>query len=689
MAPENKHPMPQRRLAAIMFADIVGYTAMMQQDETDGFIRLERYREILEEKVAAYQGEILNHYGDGSLSVFASTVNAITCAKEIQESLKLPPEVPLRIGIHRGEVVSEGKYIYGDDVNVASRIESLAAPGSVLLTQQVKYELQKFPEYKTLSLGDFSFKNVKEPMEVFALDLKGLSVPTREGIKKTSRVAKAFEAPRSKVSQAISWIVFLLSVIIVGGYLVNTFWLHTKSVGKSIAVLPFKDLSPSGGQGYFSDGISEEILNALTQIKDLKVVGRTSSFSFRGKDDSFQEIGEQLGVGTILEGSVQKAGERVRVIAKLINTKDGSQIWSERYNRELNDIFAIQEDVARAVATNLKSILLADEETKMVKILTENQAAYELYLRGKYMLSQRTDGVEKATEFFERAIELDPKFAAAYAGLGHAYLWLAWGYYLPSHNAFPQAQFYAKEALRLDSTMTYAHYLLGSVNLWYNWEWQLAKQSLEIALALNPSESAANLDLGWYYTIIGQPNKAFAQVEQAIARDHLNLEYNVDLAEMYRMARQYDKALEVGQSMRQIYPDNSDTHWAIGMAYYNKGDFSQAVTSFREAVRLSNEESWALVHLAFALGKIPNSQKEIQTIMSQLDEDTTVEETLPVELAMMYLSLGDQQKALDLLEGAFEIRANWLVSLKVDPVWDALRGKARFKALVEKMDFPD
>ncbi|MCO6480959.1 MAG: tetratricopeptide repeat protein [Phaeodactylibacter sp.] len=684
--------MPTRRLAAIMFADIAGYTAMMQADEADGLRRLKHFRAVMGESVGRHQGKILQHYGDGSLVLFDSAVEAVASAKEMQLTLLKEPKVPLRIGIHIGDIITEGDYIYGDGVNLASRVESLGTPGSILITERVIHDLRNHPQFQPVSLGKFEFKNVAEPMEVFALADTGITVPRQSELSARPKVKPSRRKITGGGRPAAFWIAVAVGIAIILGAGASFLWLRQQEAplaaeaaipGRSIAVLPFRDLSPDGGQQYFGDGIAEDILNALAQVRALKVAGRTSSFSFRGSESSMQDIGRKLGVNTVLEGSVRRAGEQVRVTAQLVSTEDGYQLWSQRYDRDITDIFAIQDEIARAVADNLKVILLNGG----IQPLTDAPEAYEWYLRGRHMLSQRSEGSEAAVEFFRRAISIDPDFAAAYAGLGNAYLWLGWSNTLPSRDAFPQARRFAEQALQRDSTLAYAHAILGSVNLWFDWEWTDAFASLERAVSLNPSEAGAYLDLGWYYAVSGRFALAIANMEKATAIDPLNLEYNIDLADIYRMEGNYARAREIGLAMQELYPDNSEAPWILGLIDYTRKDYPSAVNYFREAVRLSGGEAWSEMHLAMALAKA-GQRKEAQLLLKKLEASEQVEEAAHVEMAPVYWNLGQKQAALAWLERSYEWHANWMISLRMDPLWAEMRGEGRFEALVERMGFP-
>jgi TolB-like protein/class 3 adenylate cyclase/Flp pilus assembly protein TadD len=671
--------MPTRRLAAILFADITGYTAMMQRDEEDGMRRLHRFREVLEERVAAHEGKVLQHIGDGSLVVFDSAVEAVACAQEVQIMLQVSPKVPVRIGIHLGDVVMEDGQVYGDGVNLASRVESLGAPGSVLVTDRLMPDLRSHPEFSAVSMGRFRLKNVAEPIEVFAMQGDGIYTPN---------MADLSEMPIQERKRRLH-LTWLLGVAAVAALALLLWWwlpqfsgasTAYKAPDKSIAVLSFKDLSPKGEDTYFAEGIAEEVLNALAQVPDLKVAGRTSSFMLRERGEELTQIGKSLNVGTVLEGSVRRQGKRVRINAQLISTADGYQLWSERYDRELDDIFAIQDEIARAVADELKVILLSEG----VKQGTDNREAYEWYLRGRYELSQRSDGVEEARAYFRRALDIDPNFANANAGLGNAYLWLGWNNYLPSREAFPKARQYAEQALAQDSSLAYAHAILGSVNLWYEWKWEQAEEHLRKALELHPSEAAAYLDLGWLYFVRGSTAQGINYASRALSIDPLNLEYTIDLADFYRMSGQYGEAERLAREMADAYPNNSEVYWIQGVIAYDQGRFGEAVTQFEQSVQRSGGDAWSSMYLAAAYAKNGDT-KAARDLLDKLEAMPQVAEAAFAEMAPAYWAAGDEEAALKWLQRAYEWHANWMISLKVDPMWNDMRQAPAFQSVVEKM----
>jgi tetratricopeptide (TPR) repeat protein len=364
-------------------------------------------------------------------------------------------------------------------------------------------------------------------------------------------------------------------------------------------------------------------------------------------------------------------------------------MWSQSYQRAWEDIFAIQDEIAKAVADNLKVILIDDGSRTLVKPLTDNREAYEWYLRGRYMLSQRSDGAEKSAQFFREALRRDSSFTAAYAGLGHAYLWLGWGNYRPSHIAFDSARHYAREALRRDSLSSYAHYIHGAVHLWYDWDWDKARAALEKALSLNTAEASAYLDRGWLHAVGGDFSAAIEQMRKAVELDPLNLEFNLDMADLHRMARQYPQALEIAKAMLEVYPDNSDAHWMVGMIEFTRRNYAEALPHFRRAVLLSQDDDWSRIHLAMALVKAPETRAEGVALLQELTNQKDLDTQAPVELALAFASLGDRNKALDLLELSYQLHANWLISLKIEPLWDELRQENRFRALSRRMRFPN
>ncbi len=446
--------MPQsRQLAAIMFTDIEGYTATMLQDEQKAIMLKDRHRLILENEHRKFNGHIIQYYGDGTLSIFISAVQAVQCALAMQQFFCRLPSVPVRIGLHMGDIIINDGHAFGDGVNLASRIESLGVAGSVLISDKVNDELHNQPEFKTLSMGTYQFKNIEREVEVFALVHEALVKPIPNSLK-----GKIVEKKTSPMRSSIP--------------------------KKSVAVLPFVNMSNDPEQEYFSDGMAEEILNSLSHLNDLKVAGRTSSFQFKGKNIDLRELGQKLGVNTVLEGSVRKQGNRLRVTVQLVNVEDGFHLWSEKYDREIDDIFSIQDEIALSVTEKLKISLLETERAIITMTPTENKEAYDLYLKGRFYWNRRGPGLKKGLEYFLQAAELDPEFSLALAGIADTYALFGFYSVLPPHEVVPKARQAAERAIHSNPARVEPYSVLAFLTSFYDWNWTEAKKQFEKAIAM-------------------------------------------------------------------------------------------------------------------------------------------------------------------------------------------------------------
>ncbi len=617
--------MQSRKLAAILFADIVGYTAIMQRNEHEGLRMVKRFREVLEKKVSELQGEILQYYGDGSLIIFSSGISALQCAKEIQKVLNDKNNsssgivsVPLRIGIHIGDIVFKDDSIYGDGVNLASRIESLGIPGSVLFSHRLVDDIKSHPNFQTTSLGSFHFKNVDEPMEIFALANEGFPVPKR------SEVKGKLKDKSSNIDLA-KWLIPLILVLAV--FMGYQYLQKSKTINDdkaieiakaSIAVLPFEDMSPQKDQEYFADGIAEEILNTLSQLDELKVAGRTSSFSFKNKETTITEIGKALNVDHILEGSVQRQGDKIRITAQLIKVEDGFQVWSKKYNNNFTDIFKIQDSVAQNIG-NALLVKLAPEQLSRLKTKTfENSEAYGLFLRAKHIFTNRfrstlsQEDFKKSEKLFQAAIDLDTNYALAHAGLANLY-------------------------------DTYVFYVLSP------------DDSIEFnkynRLRIEESKLAFDLD------------STLAYVNEV--RGHVLLNSSANLNDVYKS---YLKAYELN-------PKNPDVLLALMDVYVRKGLLKDALKFADEALAIDPLHIWALAWKIYSLGVIGDFDAAIDEVKTALDINPD-EIILLVNLASFYSFMGNTKEAMATYEKIDQINPDYLVS---NPYYqiklDLLKGK--------------
>jgi adenylate cyclase len=417
-----------RRLSTILFADITGYTAMMNSDEKNAVQLINQFRDILEKTVPENKGDIIQYFGDGCLLSFESATDGVQCATALHKMF-IDQKIPVRVGLHLGDVLFKNNNAFGDGVNIASRIESMGVPGAVLVSKSIRDQIKNKTEFQVTSLGTFEFKNVEEAIEIYALSNPQFVVPKRADIhgklKPNEQKTAKWRVLTLLVALAVISAIMLWYAVRDNAQPTTLEYKPNKSA--SIAVLAFDDMSPDKDQEYFCDGVSEEILNTLAQLEELKVAGRTSSFYFKGKDVSIAEIGDALHVDYVLEGSVRKQGNSIRITAQLIKVDNGFHVWSKTYDRDFTDLFAIQDEMAQTIGEALLERLAPEQLVKLTTNSTRNSEAFNLYLKGKHIHRTRYFEYMKDEDFkisenlFQEAIKLDPDFALAHAGLADLY----------------------------------------------------------------------------------------------------------------------------------------------------------------------------------------------------------------------------------------------------------------------------
>ena len=458
------------------------------------------------------------------------------------------------------------------------------------------------------------------------------------------------------------------------------------SAAKSIAVLPFTNMSSDVENEYFCDGLAEELLNALAKIDELKVAARTSAFSFKGKNTNVSEIGRTLGVKTVLEGSVRKSGDHIRITVQLIGAADGYHLWSERYDREMKDIFAVQDEITLSVVDALKLKLLGNEKEAVLKRYTNNADAYQLYLKGRYYLKKWTaEGLKKGIEYFNQTIELEPGFAPAYSGLADCYGSLS-GEMLglsPKEN-YPRARAAALKALEIDDTLAEAHTSLALIKMNFDWDWAGAEKELKRSIELNPNYAAAYHWYSHYLIIMGRTEESLVVSKQAVMLDPLDLELNSHLGWHYYHASEYDKAVEQCQKTIEMDPNFHEAHWFLGWAYEQKTMYEDAIIEFQKAVACSGGSARMLAELGHGYG-LGGKRAEANNVIDELNELSRQHYISPYNIALVYTGLGDKDQAFKWLDKACEDRSGLLVYLKTQHSFASLRGDSRFHDLAGRI----
>jgi TolB-like protein/Tfp pilus assembly protein PilF len=450
-------------------------------------------------------------------------------------------------------------------------------------------------------------------------------------------------------------------------------------------VLPFADLSPRGDHEYFSDGITEELINSLAQVEGLRVAARTSAFAFKNRQVDVREVGEKLGVATVLEGSVRKAGNRLRITAQLINVADGYHIWSKTYEREMEDVFGIQEEISRAIVESLKGKLAGAEDMAAIEQAVVEPAAYDLYLKGRYAWHRRTEeGIRSAISHFQQAAEMVPDYARAHAGLADAYAVLGFYDYLPPREAFPKAQAAAERALELDPSLAAPHSTLGYVALYYHWDWPRAEQEFQRSIELDPSYSTAHQWYANFLTAMGRFDEAEREMRRAQELDPLSLIASAALGWVFYFAGDYERALEQCRQTLELDADYAVALLWSGKALEEMNRVDEAIERYRRAITLTNNSTIYVAALARAQA-IAGERGQAEELLRQIEARGQSGGYIPsYEIAKAYLALGEQEEALAWLEKAYDQRSHSMAFLKVDRDLTPLHANPRFRELLRK-----
>jgi len=456
----------------------------------------------------------------------------------------------------------------------------------------------------------------------------------------------------------------------------------------SIAVLPFADLSPEKDQEYFCDGLSEEIINALTKIKGLRIVARTSAFSFKGEKIDVREIGKKLNVETVLEGSVRKADARLRITAQLINVADGYHLWSEKYDRDMEDIFAIQDEVTLAIVDKLKVELMVGEKVELTKRHTVDLDAYNLYLKGSHFMRQMTkESLQKSLKFFEQATEKDPNYAMAYVGIASYYNNLGFYNFVSPKMSFLKAVKYIKKALEIDNNLAAAHTVFAFSKTLYEWDWDGAEKEFKQSIELNPNRASTHTLFAHYLWVMGRFDEAVAEGKLAQELNPLSCGAVTTMGTIFMTARQYDRSIEEYEKALEIDPNYFDAHLWLAFPYFLKGMIDEAVATIEKAMVISGGGPPFLRALLAYIYASSGKKSEAKKILSKMQEQSKKTYIANWMLATIHAGLGQKDKAFELLEASFKEHEHWLIYLKVSPVVDNLRSDPRFKKLLKKMRF--
>jgi len=645
----NSRPSSQlpHRVSVVWFSDLVGWSSLTAENEDQAISLVRRFQAAVRAVVAGDKGRVVKFIGDAALVESPSAEAAVKAAAELRGLMQSGETI--RTGVHLGDVaVAPDGDLYGDGVNTAQRIQTAAEPGQIVVSVDVWRQLRNRPSYRFEPLGEQGLKGV-ESLELYLV----LEAPSdSKTVVRTDSSKSA--APESR-----------------------------PVVERSIAVLPFLNLSSDPENEYFSDGITEEILNALVKVSDLKVASRTSSFSFKGHQGDVREIAEKLGVATVLEGSVRKAGHRVRITGQLIGAQDGYHLWSETYDRELEDIFAIQDDIAHSIVTALKATLAVDEGEKLVTATTDNLEAYTLYLKARFQYNKYTEAsLRRSLELYEDALAESPNYARAWAGIADSWMRLADDWVAPE-KAYGAGKEAAERALELDSQLAEAHTALGKIYTWHEYDITAAEDALRRAVASNPNYTDAHWTLGTLLPAVGRLEEGLREMRTAMKLDPLTAEISQWTARFLLYQRRPADAIEESQRTLELDSGYARAHLTVGLARLMEGDPEAGLESLRRSAELSSSLSFR-AFLAYGLAAA-GQEPEARRVLDELQVESRKSYVRAEFLAAAYGMLGDRDEAFRQLERAYEQRSAGMIYLHLDPLYDSLRDDPRLAALISRI----
>jgi adenylate cyclase len=673
----NPAPAGTRRLAAIMFTDIVGFSHQMGANEARMLRLLAAHNHILHQAVTAHQGHVIKTMGDAFVVDFPSVVNAVQCAQHVQEQFRAhnrdkekTDQIHIRIGIHSGDIVVQPDGdVFGDGVNIASRLQTLAEPDTICISQKVYEEVAKKVSLGTvLALGRPKLKNIAERFQVYAL----LSEPPK-GLRQALRVQRLKLSRRVRPAHRM----VVAGLLLIAGTILAVRSLpflfpstqhpapSTQALPlpdkPSIVVLPFDNMSEDPKQDYFSNGITEVLTSDLSRISSLFVIARNTAFTYKGKAANVQEIRKELGVRYVLEGSVQRAGEQVRIVAQLVDTTTDAHVWSERYDRPFTDIFTLQDEIVQKIVTTLKLQLTLQEQGFIVRKTTDNLEAYDAFLRGvEYLWRSTKEGNAQARQLFEKAVALDPQYAEAYAWLAQTY-WLEWAWrWSADPQTLERALALAHQALTLDDSLPIAHTRLSGIYA-QKQQYEQALAEGERAIALDPNNADSYAHQAEALTVAGRPEEALRLVAQAMRLNpHYPFWYSFELGFAYHMTGRYTEAIAALKESISRNPNGLPDHLVLATSYLAQWAFqlsadpqtlAQALAAAQRGLALNDSSPWG----HGLLGTVHLWQKQYELAIAEMERVIALAPNDVggyVGLAEMLSRVGRSEEALGMVEQA-------------------------------------
>ena len=670
---------PSRRLTAVVFTDIVGYSAVVHRDEALGARLLDRQRAVVRRFVSHYGGREVETAGDSFLLEFGSALAAVQAVVAIQQELARDNArqaagtgVVLRASVHLGDVEHRGEEIYGDGVNTAARLLPHSPEGGLACSAPVLGMIRQRMQISARSIGSPPLKNIANPVEIFVVEPGAL----QDVDVSQARAAVGRISPRKLVFASVATAALIAAVV--GAWQLR----HSGTVdagARSVAVLPFVDMSQGKDQEYFSDGLSEQLLNALAQLPELHVAGRTSSFYFKGRNEDLREIGKKLNVATVLEGSVARSGDTLRITAQLINAADGYHLWSQTYDRKFTDVFALQDEIVKNVVAALKLKLLPGQAP--VATRSRSVEGYNQYLLGLDFMRQGTvDGWKLAIEAFGRSVALDPGFAPAYAGLAEAEDEVS--YYKADAAAVIAAQAralqYAEKAVAVAPDLATGYRARAALRSENAFDQYGALADLTRALEINAGDSETQDELGDMFTRLGRFAEAEAALGKALDLDPLSFGALNDMAELHKLSGRLDQAEAYYKRALQLAPESAYALSGLGQTYLLQGKLPMALATTQRQ-RDSARRLYVTALVEHSQGNRAEADRALEELIRRHGAGWAY------QIGVVYAWRGEKDQAFAWLDRAHRQQDGGMVWAKTEPMLESLRTDPRFPALLRKV----
>ena len=685
-------------IAHVLFIDIVGYSRLLIDDQRELQEQLNQIvRGTAQCRAGEAEGKLVRlPTGDGMALVFFTSAEApVQCALEISEALQNHPKLRVRMGINTGPVsgvadVNSRSNVAGAGINVAQRVMDCGDAGHILLSKRAAEDLLQYRQWQR-QLRDLGEFELKHGLKVSIVNLYTGKFGNPHLPEKLQQEIRKQIASRRFKRTLIAGVLLLAVALPVGSLILLRRTLPksgsptTAIPAKQIAVLPFKPVLPANRDEVLELGMADTLITKLSNSGKIVVRSLNSVRKYDGLEQDPVAAGRELEVNSVLEGNVQKAGNRIRVTARLINVTDGASLWADTFDEKFTDVFSVQDAISQKVADALALRLSGDESKRLTKRYTENVEAYKLYLTGRYHWSRATPSdIRKGIDFLQRAIELDPGYALAYAGLAAANRALAINADVPSKDCLPQAKAAAIKAIELDDSLAEAHSALSFALIWYDWDWAGAEKEAKRALALDPNSALSHFAYAHILSDQGHHQEAIAEIRHARELDPVFLLIRALEGMMLHHAGRNDEALTRLQKALELDPNFWVTHLMLGKVYIQQRKYPEAIAEFTKAREFSRGNSEAIGSIGY-VEALAGDKEKARAVLEELKTLSNQGYIPPSKVGLVYNGLGNQNEALASLERACDERDARVTLLKVDPRWDSLRSDPRFLAILKRI----